>query len=60
MYETGSNDLATGYIMGRENNGSNGGWGFGNGEWIWAIIILALLGNGGWGFGNGFGEDTRL
>lgn len=55
MYETGSNDLATGYIMGRENNGSNGGWGFGNGEWIWAIIILALLGNGGWGFGNGFG-----
>ena len=58
MYETGSNDLATGYIMGRENNGSNGGWGFGNGEWIWAIIILALLGGNGWGlggFGGGFG-----
>ena len=58
MYETGSNDLATGYIMGRENNGSNGSWGFGNGEWIWAIIILALLGGNGWGlggFGGGFG-----
>jgi hypothetical protein len=57
MYEQSSNDIATGYIMGRDanNNNCNSGWGFGNGEWIWAIIILALLGNGGWGFGNGFG-----
>lgn len=54
MYESG-NDLATGYIMGRENNGSNSGWGFGNGEWIWAIIVLAMVFGGGWGFGNGFG-----
>lgn len=60
MYENGGNDIATGYIMGRDanNNNCNSGWGFGNGDWIWAIIILALLGNGGWGlggFGGGFG-----
>ena len=60
MYENGGNDIATGYIMGRDanNNNCNSGWGFGNGDWIWAIIILALLGGNGWGlggFGGGFG-----
>lgn len=58
MYENSGNDIATGYIMGRDANNGNGSWGFGNGDWIWAIIILALLGNGGWGlggFGGGFG-----
>lgn len=54
MYENSGNDIATGYIMGRDANNGNGSWGFGNGDWIWAIIILALLGNGGWGLG-GFG-----
>ena len=56
MYENGGNDIATGYIMGRDanNNNCNSGWGFGNGDWIWAIIILALLGGNGWGLG-GFG-----
>lgn len=30
--------------------GSNGNNGFGNnGDWIWAILLLALLGNNGWG-----------
>lgn len=53
MYEQSSNDMAMGYIMGKDNNnGYNNGFGFG-GDWIWAIILLALLGNGGWGFGGG-------
>lgn len=53
MYENG-NDLATGYMIGRENGGANSGWGFGNGDWIWGLLIIAML-FGGWGFGNGFG-----
>lgn len=49
-----SNDFGIGYAVGRDtNNGyGNNGFGFG-GDWIWAIILLALLGNGGWGFGGG-------
>lgn len=48
-----SNDFGIGYAVGRDtNNGYNNGFGFG-GDWIWAIILLALLGNGGWGFGGG-------
>lgn len=50
-----SNDFGVGYAVGRDSSQNNGGWGFGNGDWIWAIILLALVGNGGWGFGGGFG-----
>ena len=52
------NDLALGYVMGQDSNGSNGG-GNGGGDWfggagIWGLLILALL--FGWGgFGGGFG-----
>ena len=48
-----SNDFGVGYAIGRDtNNGYGNGYGFG-GDWIWAIILIALLGNGGWGFGGG-------
>ena len=59
MYENSGNDIATGYIMGRDANNGNGSWGFGNGDWIWAIIILALLGNGGFGGGCGSNCATQ-
>lgn len=36
------------------NCGNNGMFG-NNGDWIWAFLLLALLGNGGWGFGGGNG-----
>ena len=54
MYQDGDN-LATGYMIGRDNGGY--GNGFFGGDWAW-IIILALLfgwGNNGNGFGGGFG-----
>lgn len=54
MYEQG-NDFSVGYALGRDNNGYGNGC-FG-GDWIWAIILIALLGNGGWGFGGGFGGN---
>ena len=58
MYQDGDN-LATGYMIGRDNGGY--GNGFFGGDWAW-IIILALLfgwgnngnGFGGFGGGNGF------
>lgn len=50
------NDFATGYALGQDsgsrNNGGFGGWG--DGAWIWVILIFAIFG-GGWGFGGGFG-----
>lgn len=49
-----SNDFATGYALGSDNN--NDGFG-GSGGWIWIIVILALLwGRGGYGYGGGSGE----
>lgn len=40
---------------------SSGGFGGGFGEWIYAIIILAMLGFGGYGgFGGGFGGGVGL
>jgi hypothetical protein len=55
MYEQ-NNDLATGYIMGRDSTNCGNGNGFGWGsDWIWAILLLALIGNNGFGFGGGFG-----
>lgn len=52
MYEQQNNDLATGYIMGRDSTNNGNGWGFG-GDWSWWIIILLIFGWGGNGFGYG-------
>jgi hypothetical protein len=44
-------------------NCNNGGMFGNNGDWIWAFLLLALLGNGGWGFGggnNGVGSNYVL
>lgn len=55
------NDFATGYAIGQNDSNHGcygGGWGngmFGDGGWIFLILILALMG-GGWGGGlGGFG-----
>lgn len=63
-----NNDLAMGYVMGRDNNngwncGGYGGYGgFGNsfgGDWLAILVILALLGgNNGWGFGGNGGNNV--
>ena len=44
------NDMLTGYLAGQSDN-SNGMFG-GDGGWIWALLIIAILG-GGIGFGGG-------
>jgi hypothetical protein len=50
-----SNDFATGYAVGRDTYGNNGGGMFGNNnDWAW-IVILLLFGWGGRGFGGDFG-----
>ena len=56
MYQNENDNLATGYMIGRDSgNGNNGG--FGNGDWGW-IILLLLFGYGGFGYG-GFGGFGR-
>lgn len=58
MYQDGGDNLATGYMIGRDNGGY--GNGFFGGDWAW-FIILALLfgwGNNGNGFGGGFGSGN--
>ena len=47
------NDLAMGYVMGRDNNvnGCGGMFSGCGGDWFAILIILALLGGNGWGFG---------
>jgi hypothetical protein len=60
MYEQ-NNDLATGYIMGRDS--TNNGYGNGMfGDWSWWIIILLIFGwgNGGYGFGGNNGGGNVL
>lgn len=55
-----SNDLAMGYVMGRDGGYGNGYGGFGGfgGDWLAILVILALLGgNGGFGFGNNGGNN---
>lgn len=58
-----SDSFATGYALGQDSN-NNGGYGCGfGGEWIWIILLIALLGGGlGWGggFGGGFGGGAGL
>lgn len=55
------NDFATGYALGSDNNGggNDGTWG-GNGSWIFAFLIIALIfGGNGWGnWGNGGGNGA--
>lgn len=46
------NEMLTGYLAGQSDNNNNGGMFGGDGSWIWALLILALLG-GGFGFGGG-------
>lgn len=55
MYQDGGDNLATGYMIGRDNGGY--GNGFFGGDWAWIIILLLLGGWGGrgFGFGGGFG-----
>lgn len=52
---TGNNGANIAYpVMPYMPYGGGYGNGFG-GDWIWIIVLLALVGNGGWGFGGGFG-----
>lgn len=46
--------FAEGYAVGMGNSDRNSGWGFG-GDWIWAILLLAVFGYGGYGGGYGVG-----
>lgn len=46
--------FAEGYAVGRDANGSGGGWGDGNG-FLWIIALAILFGRNGFGFGGGFG-----
>ena len=53
------NDFATGYALGSDNNGggNDGMWG-GNGSWIFAFLIIALIfGGNGWGNWGGNGGN---
>ena len=36
-------------------NGNCNNGAFGDGDWIWAFLLFALLGNNGWGIGGGYG-----
>lgn len=55
-----NNDLAMGYVMGRDGNGYGncgyGGLGGFGGDWLALLIIFALFGNNGWGFGGNGGN----
>ena len=52
------NGFATGYAVGRDANGNNGGYGnnglFGN-DWAWIVILLLFGWGGNRGFGGGYG-----
>lgn len=52
--------MALGYALGQDNNSGNGGgmWG-GDGSWIFAFLIIALIfGGGRWGGFGGFGGGS--
>lgn len=42
-------------VMPAYGMGGNGGFGFGDGNGWWILLLFLLAGNGGWGFGGGFG-----
>lgn len=50
-------NFGLGYAMGQDSNSNSGGFGGGGGwgDWIFAILIFAMIFGGGWGFGGGFG-----
>lgn len=52
-------NFGLGYAMGQSDNngGGNGMWG-GDGSWIFAFLIIALIFGGQWGFGGGFGGNA--
>lgn len=53
--------MALGYALGQDNNNSgNGMWG-GDGSWIFAFLIIALIfgGGNGWGFGGNNGAGYQ-
>lgn len=53
-------EMALGYALGQDNNGgSNSMWG-GDGSWIFAFLIIALIfgGRNGFGFGGGNSAET--
>mgnify|MGYP000871161870 CR=1 FL=1 len=54
--------MALGYALGQDSNGSNNGsgmWG-GDGSWIFAFLIIALIfGGNGWGWGNNGGNGAN-
>lgn len=53
------NGFAEGFAVGQGNACNNGGWG--NGAWgadfLWIIVLFALLGNNGWGWGGNGGGN---
>lgn len=50
------NEMLTGFLAGQADGNSGGGGMWGNGSWIFAFLIIALIfGGGGWGYGGGFG-----
>lgn len=54
-----ADEMMTGYLAGQAdgNNNGSGMWG-GDGSWIFAFLIIALIfGGNGWGFGNGWGGN---
>lgn len=55
------NDFATGYALGSDNNGGGDGMWGGNGSWIFAFLIIALIfgGGNGWGFGGNNGAGYQ-
>lgn len=52
-------DFGMGYALGSESNDGrrDGGMGWGDGSWLWILVIFALLGWGGNGFGGGWGNN---
>lgn len=52
-------NFGLGYAMGQNDNGggNSGMWG-GDGSWIFAFLIIALIFGGQWGFGGGFGGNA--
>lgn len=57
-------DFMTGYVAGQSESNNNGGGGFGmwGDQWIWIIVVFALLfgwGNNGWG-GSGNGGNGSM
>jgi hypothetical protein len=59
MYEQ-NNDLATGYIMGRDSTNNGYGNSMFGGDWSWWIIILLIFGWGGNGFGFGGNAGNNM